>query len=159
MRDKHLGDDMNSNRKAIVEFVALNEFYNFKTLAEFRGNITTLTSLFKGLEPFFADDLAIEDAMEALSLKFVKVDDDWTISYEAKDGNPYNPLDVIRDTAIEENLIAFKEIKEVAKQLFILETDLGHFGTLEDGTQVPLDFIMEDEYTCRSSIHLCKWII
>jgi len=28
----------------------------------------------------------------------------------------------------------------------ILETDLGHFGTLEDGTQVPLDFIMEDEY-------------
>jgi hypothetical protein len=28
----------------------------------------------------------------------------------------------------------------------ILETDLGHFGILEDGTQVPLDFIMEDEY-------------
>jgi len=26
------------------------------------------------------------------------------------------------------------------------ETDLGHFGTLEDGTRVPLDFIMEDEY-------------
>ncbi len=24
-------------------------------------------------------------------------------------------------------------------------TDLGHFGTLEDGTRVPLDFIMEDE--------------
>jgi len=28
----------------------------------------------------------------------------------------------------------------------LVETDLGHFGTLEDGTRVPLDFIMEDEY-------------
>jgi hypothetical protein len=27
----------------------------------------------------------------------------------------------------------------------LVETDLGHFGTLEDGTRVPLDFIMEDE--------------
>ena len=28
----------------------------------------------------------------------------------------------------------------------LVETDLGHFGILEDGTRVPLDFIMEDEY-------------
>ena len=28
----------------------------------------------------------------------------------------------------------------------LTETNLGHFGTLEDGTLVPLDFIMEDEY-------------
>jgi hypothetical protein len=27
----------------------------------------------------------------------------------------------------------------------ILETNLGEYGTLEDGTRVPLDFIMEDE--------------
>ena len=28
----------------------------------------------------------------------------------------------------------------------LTETNLGEFGTLEDGTRVPLDFIMEDEY-------------
>ena len=42
-----------------------------------------------------------------------------------------------------------RQILEITNEddLAILnETDLGHFGTLEDGTRVPLDFIMEDEY-------------
>ena len=42
-----------------------------------------------------------------------------------------------------------RQILEITNEddLAILnETDLGHFGVLEDGTRVPLDFIMEDEY-------------
>jgi len=42
-----------------------------------------------------------------------------------------------------------REILEITNEddlAVLTETDLGHFGTLEDGTRVPLDFIMEDEY-------------
>jgi len=38
------------------------------------------------------------------------------------------------------------EITNADDLAILTETDLGHFGTLEDGTRVPLDFIMEDEY-------------
>ena len=38
------------------------------------------------------------------------------------------------------------EITNVDDLAVLTETDLGYFGTLEDGTRVPLDFIMEDEY-------------
>jgi hypothetical protein len=36
----------------------------------------------------------------------------------------------------------------------LTETNLGEFGTLEDGTKVPLDFIMEDEYLDLNEINL-----
>jgi hypothetical protein len=42
-----------------------------------------------------------------------------------------------------------REIIEVTNEddlAILTETNLGEFGTLEDGTRVPLDFIMEDEY-------------
>jgi len=38
------------------------------------------------------------------------------------------------------------EITNADDLAVLTETDLGYFGTLEDGTRVPLDFIMEDEY-------------
>jgi hypothetical protein len=39
------------------------------------------------------------------------------------------------------------DTKKPADDLAILtETNLGEFGILDDGTKVPLDFIMEDEY-------------
>jgi hypothetical protein len=42
-----------------------------------------------------------------------------------------------------------REIIEVTNEddlAILTETNLGEYGTLEDGTRVPLDFIMEDEY-------------
>ena len=42
-----------------------------------------------------------------------------------------------------------REIIEVTNEddlAVLVETNLGEYGTLEDGTRVPLDFIMEDEY-------------
>ena len=42
-----------------------------------------------------------------------------------------------------------RQILEITNEddlAILTETDLGHFGVLEDGTRVPLDFIMEDEY-------------
>jgi len=38
------------------------------------------------------------------------------------------------------------EVTNADDLAILTETNLGEFGTLEDGTRVPLDFIMEDEY-------------
>ena len=46
------------------------------------------------------------------------------------------------------------EVTNADDLAILTETNLGEFGTLEDGTRVPLDFIMEDEYLDLNEINL-----